>query len=166
MTTKKFYTWNDIENMCTELLTKIYGDFWKPELIVGITRGGNVPATILSNMTKIACDSLTVRLRDGRQLESNLGMAEDAYKGKKILVVDDINDTGETFNWITQDWSGSCFPNDDRWNEIWGNNVRFAVLTENLSSKFDKVSYWVDEVNKAENNVWLVYPWENVGKYV
>jgi hypothetical protein len=27
------------------------------------------------------------------------------------------------------------------------------------------VSYSCDEVNKAEEDVWLVYPWENVGHY-
>jgi hypothetical protein len=51
------------------------------------------------------------------------------------------------------------------WDQIWGDNVRFAVLTENLSSEFDGVSYYCDEVNKAEEDVWLVYPWENVGEY-
>jgi len=44
-------------------------------------------------------------------------------------------------------------------------NVRFAVLTNNLASEFDNISYYVDEVNKAEEDVWLVYPWEAVGKY-
>ena len=44
-------------------------------------------------------------------------------------------------------------------------NVRFAVLTENLSSEFEEVKYWAHEVNKAEEDVWLVYPWENVGSY-
>ena len=43
--------------------------------------------------------------------------------------------------------------------------VRFAVLTENLSSEFGNVNYHCDEVNKAEKDVWLVSPWEIVGIY-
>jgi hypothetical protein len=43
---------------------------------------------------------------------------------------------------------------------VWGKNVRFAALTNNLSSKFDDVTYYGEEVNKAEKDVWLVYPWE------
>jgi len=47
-----------------------------------------------------------------------------------------------------------------RWDNVWGKNVRFAVITENLSSEFGLVNYSTHEVNKAEEDVWLVYPWE------
>jgi len=180
MIKKHYYTWHDVEVMCTNIVTQMYKDNWKPDYIVGITRGGNVPATIISNMTGIRCEAIKVALRDGEShQESNLWMAEDAYGyvsddadkvtggplEKKILIVDDINDTGSTFNWIKQDWQSGCLPNSPKWDKVWGNNVRFAVLTENLSSNFDGVSYSCDEVNKAEEDVWLVYPWENVGVY-
>ena len=80
-------------------------------------------------------------------------MANDSLN-KNILIIDDINDTGATFNWIKEDWNITGQP-----------NLRFAVLTENLSSEFGGVNYWSHEVNKADDNVWLVYPWENVGGY-
>jgi len=154
---KKFYSWADIEKMCNQLINQLYKDDWKPDYIVGITRGGNVPATILSNMTGIRCEALKVALRDGESGKSGDSiewMALDALEGKKILIVDDINDTGATFKWISNDWKLNG-----------QDNVRFATLTENLSSEFDGVNYWCDEVNKAEKDVWLVYPWENVGEY-
>ena len=157
MPNKKFYSWADIEKMCNQLINQLYKDDWKPDYIVGITRGGNVPATILSNMTGIRCEALKVALRDGESGKSGDSierMAQDALEGKKILIVDDINDTGATFKWISNDWKLNG-----------QDNVRFATLTENLSSEFDGVNYWCDEVNKAEKDVWLVYPWENVGEY-
>ena len=178
MINKKFYSWQDVERMCVNIVNQMYTDNWRPDYIVGITRGGNVPATIISNMTGIRCEALKVALRDDTShLESNAWMSEDAFgyddgkiatggpTAKKILIVDDINDTGATFNWIKEDWRASCLPNDPKWEKVWGGNVRFAVLTENLSSEFDGVSYSCDEVNKAEEDVWLVYPWENVGTY-
>ena len=170
MVKKHYYSWQDVEAACVNIALQMYNDAWQPDYIVGITRGGNVPATILSNMLGVRGEALKVSLRDGDQCETNCWMAEDAFGSdetaqKKILIVDDINDTGATFNWIKQDWQSSCLPNEtDAWNSLWGNNVRFAVITENLSSEFDGVNYYAHEVNKAEEDVWLVYPWENVGQ--
>ena len=182
MIKKHYYSWQDVENACTNIALQMYKDNWRPDYIVGITRGGNVPATILSNMLGIRCEALKVSLRDDEQgPETNCWMSEDAFgyidvekretcrwdikQRKNILVVDDINDTGATFNWIKQDWQSTCLPNEDSaWNSVWANNVRFAVITENLSSNFGDVQYSVHEVNKAEEDVWLVYPWENVGQ--
>ena len=84
---------------------------------------------------------------------------------KKILIVDDINDTGATFNWIKEDWPSGCLPDDKSWETVWDQNVRFATLTENLASDFSQVRYTCHEINKAEEDVWLVYPWENVAEY-
>jgi xanthine phosphoribosyltransferase len=176
---KLYYTWSDIQNMCVGISMQMYKDNWRPDYIVGITRGGAIPAVILSHLIGVPMRPLEVSLRDGGQCVSDLGVAEEAFgyvsleeqetlksrwdisKRKNILVVDDINDTGATFDWIKKDWQSGCLPNEDSaWNSVWSKNVRFAVLTNNLSSKFDEVSYYSKEVNKAEEDVWLVYPWE------
>lgn len=182
----KTYTWDCLERAAQSILVQLYNDNWKPDYVVGITRGGLPLATLLSHLTKATMHTLDVRLRDpaiGMGPESNLWLAEDAFgyvpfeeqetykcrwdinRRKKILIVDDINDTGATFNWIKEDWQGGCLPGEDNaWNSVWENSVRFAVMTENLSSDFHNVKYYYDTVNKAEEDVWLIYPWEYATK--
>ena len=140
---------------------QMYKDEWRPDYIVGLTRGGNIPATIISNQTDISCHALKISFSDDEETESNCWMSEDAFNGKKILVIDDINDTGETLNYLCQDWQRNCIPDDIKWDTVWDDNVRFATLTENMASGFGNVRYYSHEINKAEEDVWLVYPWES-----
>lgn len=166
MSTKKiFYTEDQIRKMTQKIIAQMYKDNWKPDYIVGLTRGGLVPAVYLSHQLDIPLETLKVSLRDHEDCESNCWMAEDAFgyddTPKNILIVDDINDTGATLDWIIKDWQSSCLPSDPKWDNIWGNNVRFAVLIDNLSSDFSyRVNYYAEEINKADDNVWIVYPWE------
>jgi hypoxanthine phosphoribosyltransferase len=165
-------------------------DNWKPDYIVGLTRGGLVPATMLSHYLNVPMHTLHVSFRDDEGgPESNLWMAEDAYgyipveertdaeieismmplkgdtsdpkKRNKILIVDDINDSGATLSWIKEYWPSGCLPNDSAWDSVWHNNVRFAVLVNNAVSGFKDVDYVGTEINKQETPCWVVFPWEN-----
>ena len=167
---KEYYTWEDVHKAVYKIAIKMYRDDWKPDYIVGLNRGGLPISVMLSHVLDCNHYALDVRLRDNATQESNLWMAEDAFgyntRAKNILIVDDINDTGSTFNWIREDWQASCLPDDPKWNRVWGNNVKFATLTDNLASEsINPIAYTCHEVNKAEEDVWLVYPWEHVGEY-
>jgi len=159
---KIYYTWQDVERQTQEILRQLQRDAWMPDYVVGLTRGGLVPANLISQYLEVRMETLKVSLRDDTQApESNLWMAEDAFEGSNILIVDDINDSGATLNYIKQDWQSGCFPKDRRWKEIWGNNVRVAVLVDNEASKSKlKISYSAVDLNKAEEDSWIVFPWE------
>ena len=168
---------HELTGLVNKICRNILVSGWRPDYIVGITRGGLIPAVMISQYLNIPMHTLGVSLRDGSGGESNLWMAEEAFgyvpkedRGesdtetdpafrKNILIVDDINDTGATIAWIKKDWRSGCLPKHYVWDQIFGSNVRFAVITNNLSSK-EEVDYSVNEINKAEEDVWIVYPWE------
>lgn len=104
--------------------------------------------------------TLKVSLRDADHCESNLWMAEDAFKGKNILIVDDINDSGETLNWVKYDWESGCHADSDKWLNVWNHNVKFATIVNNDYSKFEDVDYSAVHINKFEEPCWIVFPWE------
>lgn len=183
---------SELNGLVNKICRDILVSDWRPDYIVGITRGGLVPAVMISQYLGVPMHTLNVSLRDGGEPESNLWMAEDALGPnsrerfienpvdvagileaasdllelgstfKNILIVDDINDTGATFNWIIKDWPSGCFPDDPSWEEVWNNNVKFAVVVDNLASKCDvKMNFVGKEINKAENDVWVDFPWED-----
>jgi len=181
MTQKQYHSDRDIRSWTHAIMRQMEQDHWRPDYIVGITRGGLIPAVMFSQYMNVPMHTLKVSLRDGDGPESNLWMAEDAFgyvpyetglerdrpvsdpaRRKNILIVDDINDTGATLDWIMEDWSSGCLPDHPAWKDVWHNNVRFAVMVDNLSSKFkSQVDYSGKEINKAENDVWIVFPWES-----
>jgi hypoxanthine phosphoribosyltransferase len=151
-------TWEMMMSQVQEILRQLQHSQWTPDYVVGLTRGGLVPANLVSQYLAVPMETLKVSLRDGEDCESNFWMPEDAVNGKKILIVDDINDSGATLNWIQQDWQNS----DPGWDTIWGNNVRVAVLYDNEASdnKID-ISYTAETINKLEDPQWIVFPWED-----
>jgi xanthine phosphoribosyltransferase len=184
---KVYVTWQDIQGGVIEIARQLQKENWRPDYVVGLTRGGLIPAVMLSQYLELPCETLKVSLRDGGECESNLWMAEEAFgyvardvRGyehyevsglpvphdptnaelrKNILIVDDINDTGATIEWIKKDWPSGCLPNSYAWKNIFHNNVRFAVIHNNLASKED-VDYSANEINKSEEDCWIVFPWE------
>ena len=175
---KVYYDYIKIQDWVNSISFQMFKDNWRPDYIVGLTRGGLIPAVMMSHTLDIPMHTLEVKLRDHANTESNLWMAEDAigvvpsdksaqYGGykhveklkKKILIVDDINDSGATLDWIEQDWVDSIASAD--WSNIWNNNVRVAVLINNVPSKFKRIDYSAFEINKIEEPSWIVFPWED-----
>jgi len=89
---KVYYTWQDVENQTQEILRQLQRDAWLPDYVVGLTRGGLVPATLISQYLECPKECLKVSLRDDNsQPESNLWMSEDAFEQKRILIVDETH---------------------------------------------------------------------------
>jgi hypoxanthine phosphoribosyltransferase len=107
-------------------------------------------------MMGVKLQTLNVSLRDSEEgPESNLWLPDVAtVENKKILIVDDINDSGATFEWIKKDWDSSELPNGCKWD-----NIKFATLVHNEAS-VTKTDYAFISIDKSKEDTWIVFPWE------
>lgn len=160
---KQLVTWTDVEHQVQEILRQMQRDNWLPDYVVGLTRGGLVPANMISQYLDVPMETLKVSFRDDEERQdTNVWLADEAFAGKKILIVDDINDTGTTLSWIKQDWMSPTPNSHQRWNTVWGGSTRVAVLYDNESSKSTLTAdYSAVTINKAEEDVWIDFPWES-----
>lgn len=123
---------------------------WTPDLLVGIGRGGLVPACYLSH--RLGLPLLTVDYTSGEPAFGEELLARIAARGRagqRILIIDDINDSGATLTHLR-----------DRIEEG-GKSIqmRVAVLIHNISSAA-AVDYWGSQIDRATDKRWFVFPWE------
>lgn len=121
---------------------------WTPDIIVGIANGGVIPATLLSKQWNIPVRTVIIQLRDGNIQERNHDVEIAIRHNKRVLFVDDINDSGSTLQHIKHTWYIK--------KEHWGDTVRTAVIHNKNTSK-TKPDYKAEDV---ESSSWVVYPWE------
>lgn len=98
-------TWEQIYAMLLNLSRKIRNDKFNPDIIVGVSRGGWTPARVLSDLLENP-EIANVKA------EFYLGVAETKkkpvitqsvsvnVKDKKVLVVDDVSDTGKSLRLV------------------------------------------------------------------
>lgn len=117
--------------------------------VIGIARGGMIPATIMSYIFDAKLYSYGVSSYDGKK-QTNLTVEQDINfddldSNSKILVVDDICDTGDTIEHLKEKIGSDRF-------EL----VRYATLFAKKDSQH-KVDHFGVLVN---SDTWLVFPWE------
>ena len=66
---KRYITDKQIHTAVLDIVSQMYSDEWRPDYIVGVTRGGLYPAVLMSHYTGIKMHTLDVRLRDGDEHE-------------------------------------------------------------------------------------------------
>lgn len=146
----RIVTWTDIENWCDSIRHKVMEDY-APDTLIGIARGGLVPARILSDRMWIK-DLLSVKTehwgitatRDG---EATLkGGLNGSLDGKKVLVVDDITDTGESLR-IASEHVKSLKPV----------SMKTATMLHITRSGFVP-DYYAEEINE-KSWTWFIFPW-------
>ena len=101
----RLVSWEDFHGICKGLAVAVSG--FDPEIILGIARGGLYPATLLSHILRkeLYPIRLTRRFEDIVKLNIPVWLIKppEAVAGKRVLIVDEICDSGETINMAKQE---------------------------------------------------------------
>jgi len=144
-------TWDEIVDWSMNLARVIRESGFKPDLIVAVARGGFVPARLLcdflgvENLASIQSQHWTEAAKASEKAILKYPYKLDA-SGQRVLVVDDIVDTGETLK-LARDYV----------RENWGPlEVRTAALQWISPVAKFKPDYYYIEVKEW---IWFQYPW-------
>ncbi len=91
-------TWQQLEKDCIALAKKINGT--KCDEIVCISRGGLVVSRILSDLLDVKISNITIESYQNAKQEKEPVITQflpETYKNETILLVDEVSDTGKTF---------------------------------------------------------------------
>lgn len=143
-------SWEEIENWCSAIRDKVIENF-TPDVIVGLSRGGLVPARILSDSLWIK-DLLSIKTehwgitatKSGEAVLNDPGKLN--LKGKRVLVVDDITDTGQSMQ-LAYDFIKDQNPKE----------LRTATMLHITRSEFVP-DYYGEEIS-GEKWTWFIFPW-------
>ena len=142
-------SWSEVERLCQHLAGLIRESGYRPDLVIAIGRGGYVPARLM-------CDWLHIMGLTSIKVEHYLSGAnrqEEAViryplkadiRGLRVLVVDDVNDTGDTLEAATQHLQA-----------FQPGEIRTAVMHHKAVTHFD-ADYSAGKIVKWR---WLIYPW-------
>ena len=146
-TNKIWYKWKEMRRDVNTLCREIVLDKFDPDVIVGLSRGGLTPGVMMSHWMKKPFKPIKTALRDYPEWEDYLPRKTD----KRVLIVDDVCDSGETFHKIRN------HINSRKENGV---DVRFATLWWNNECNF-KPHYFAQEIAKDSTNTWINFCWES-----
>jgi uncharacterized protein len=141
-------TWNKIYSMFLDQSRKICESGFKPEVIVGVCRGGWLPARVLSDLLEnpslasVKAESY-IGIGKARNQPVLTQVLSADVAGKSVLVVDEVADSGRSLKLVTQHVM-----------EKGAREVKTAVLYVKSCCGFKPDFYG------AETGCWVVFPWE------
>ena len=146
----KIVSWDEIDDWCRDLYQKISKDY-SPDVIIGLTRGGWVPSRILSDyfvlksLYSVKTEHWGVTANKDQTAILAQPLTMDVY-GKKVLVVDDITDTGKSLE-LALEHIREKNPQE----------LKSATLLHIQHSKI-KPDYYTQVISK-DDWTWFIFPW-------
>lgn len=157
---KIFFTYNDIHETIKELASRIQGSGYDPQLVVAIGTGGFIPARMLKTFIEKPIYTVGISYYDheNKPQESPrkiqwIDEVEQKLKGKKILLVDEVDDSRVTLEYCLRE----LMKHEPA-------EIAVAVLHNKRKEKRGVIPEEVDYYffGKELDDKWVCYPWDAI----
>lgn len=144
------YSWQDTEYLVNKLYTKLKRKITPKSFIVGISRGGLIPATLLSHRLRIPLKYVIhAESYEGRKQKKLTGLNYPQIKEKELvhgIFVDDIVDTGVTIKAISAYYK----------------HLPFFVTLLSKPKGYEEVKncLLIPSAKEIPQTEWAIFPWE------
>lgn len=142
-------SWSQIDKACAVLANVIMqhtkSSEFEPKAIIGLARGGLVPAVIISHILKLKMFpvSYSSKAGNGEYREYNNHLPE--ISAETLLIVDDIIDSGHTMKEVVEHYKSRA------------HNVLVASLYYKAGAATLPNFCWQ---NIPKDAPWIIFPWE------
>jgi hypoxanthine phosphoribosyltransferase len=138
---------NDIDKMISKLTQMIKKSGFKPDILLGVSRGGLIPVAILSDKLGVESDVVGVKYYSGvKETKEKPKITQPIsynVSEKRVLIVDDVADLGSSLQLVKEYVQ-----------EKGAREVRICTLHYKPWSLV-KPEYFVEQTE-----AWIIYPWE------
>lgn len=142
---KKYYTYEHMTNLVLSIRDQANKDNFKPNYILGLSRGGLVPAVELSHLYNVPLKVLDVTTREVFEIPNDFSVL-DTLTGNNVLIVDDVCDSGLTLEMVKENLPANV-------------NAKFACCFNKVNENDFPLDYSGEDM---EDNPWIVFPWEAI----
>ncbi len=141
-------SWNQIYSLLVKLAETVRKSKYEPDVIVGVSRGGWIPSRIMSDLLenpKLAnvATEYYLGVTETKQEPNLTQPVSISVKDKKVLVVDDVADTGESLKLVKSHLK-----------EQGASEVRVTTIY------YKPWSVTVPDYYEKETCRWVIFPWE------
>lgn len=139
--------WDHVYSLLLEIADRIKERDFKADVIVGISRGGLLPARILSDLldnphlANIKVE-FYVDIDQTKEVPVITQPVSVSVKDKRVLIVDDITDSGQSFRLV------------------WETLAQEAAEVKTVTLYHKPWSCFTPDIYARETEAWVIFPWE------
>jgi hypoxanthine phosphoribosyltransferase len=139
--------WDHVYSLLLEIADRIKESEFKADVIVGISRGGLLPARILSDLldnphlANIKVE-FYVDIDQTKEVPVITQPVSVSVKDKRVLIVDDITDSGQSFRLV------------------WETLAQEAAEVKTVTIYHKPWSCFTPDIYAQETEAWVIFPWE------